>query len=292
MNRVLIIGVQQFIGFHLCSRFLEEGCSVDGVFIQPDHSFYHKWVEEQMLWLGRNAHLSIFTETDLEFVEYDRIYFCQLDPHDPEWPKKWEKEKELLEELQKLSKKAECPVVFLSSFDVYGDDQQNISPKDQPSPKNEKGNMFIQAENWWQKQAEKAFVPTVIVRVPTVFGPWQPPGQWMTDYLLQELDFNPITFTEERHRKAPIRDLLYIEEVIDCLVEIGREDSWTQSIVHLTSGEKLLNLPPSIKFPMKPIHIQSENCIIIQNKKELEDRIDEQRSFINRFNPYLQNMNK
>ncbi|WP_243291328.1 NAD(P)-dependent oxidoreductase [Bacillus sp. FJAT-47783] len=292
MNRVLIVGVQQFIGFHLCSRFLEEGCSVDGVFIKPDHPFYHKWVEEQMLWLGRNAQFNIFTKKDLELGEYDRIYFCQLDPHDPEWPKEWEKEKGVLEDLLEMAKKAECPVVFLSSFDVYGDDQIDITDQDEPFPKKEKGRLFIQAENWWQKQAENAYVPTIIVRVPTVFGPWQPPGQWITDQLLLELQFNPIVFTKKIHEKTPVRDLLYIEEVINCLVEIGREEARNPSIVHLTSKGNLLNLPSSFTFPVKPIHIQTKNCIIIQSEEKFEDRINEQRIFMNRFNPYLQNMNK
>lgn len=293
MNRILIIGVQQFMGFHLCSRFLEEGCSVDGVFFQPEHPFFHKWVEEQMLWLGRNAELTIWSLEDLEqnmdASSYDYIYYCQLDPHDPEWPKDWFKEKEKLERTTNAIKGASCPIIFISSFDVYGEKQKIVTEKEKAIPSSEKGKLYERAEKWWESHMENNRGLSIIVRIPTVYGPWQPPGQWITDDLLKELHFKSMTRTSE---KSPVRDLLYIEEAVNGLVELAKDVSLSSSIMHFVSDGFLEKLPKTASFPVDPINLKLKNKIVIAQKRDFQECYEEQRNFIQRFNPYMQNTNK
>lgn len=291
MERVLIIGAQQFIGFHLCSHFLEEGYSVDGVFFEPSQPFYHKWVEEEMLWLGRNAQLSIWTKEDLmekaDVSTYDSIYFCHYDPHDPEWPKDWAQERTVLERVWNVLKEAACPVFLLSSINVFGLDQEKITDEVKPRPSTEKGDFYLQVEKWWTKHVVQS-AKSVIVRIPTVFGPWQPPGQWMTDEILKQFTNEPIPTIE----KEPIRDLLYIEDVMEAIMELSRDVSNSSSIVHFVSNQFLKKLPDSVSFRIKPIDLQLKNRLVIDQKKEWQQCYDEQRNFIQRFNPYLENSNK
>lgn len=292
------MGVQQFIAFHLCSRFLEEGYHVDGVFISPKQNLYRKWVDEQMMWLGRNAQLRIFEESDLEDIrlnDYDVIYFCQLDPHDPEWPKNWVDEKKLMDAMFSFAIEKYCPVVFLSSFDIYGDDQTEIQFETVPKPTSQKGYFYLKAEKWIHHKHERNAFPVLCVRIPTVFGPWQPPGQWMTDYLLEELahPFKPFD-----KKPSITRDLLYVEEVVEVLLELGHIENWDDPILHIFSndGERIELTYQALKIdtlkfpPFKPIRLDIKNVIVPQQLKRMEEGIEEQIDFLKRFNPVLHNL--
>lgn len=62
MNKAIIIGVFEFLGFHFCKKILNEGIEVEGIHIEtalPD-------VEEKELEIGRNANFSIITEESLD----------------------------------------------------------------------------------------------------------------------------------------------------------------------------------------------------------------------------------
>lgn len=297
LKRVLIVGVQQYISFHLCSRFLEDGSFVDGVLFQPNHFQYQLWVEEQMMWLGRNAQLKIFQMKDIfeenHVFDYDVIYYCQLDPHDPQWPKEWRKEKETLQKLLPIVKEKQCPFVFLSSIEIFGEDQEEIVAETKPMPSSEKGKFFLQMEKWLKEQLVQDSY--LFVRIPTVYGPWQPPGQWMTDMVLKELKDQQFPRSNDR-LKTPIRDLLYIEDVVDALLALGKMERWEHPIIHMISDyekddiEKQLSKRNNI--PYKPIYFNLENVIVPQNQKTLEEGLDEQRHFLTRFNALLQNINK
>jgi len=298
LKRVLIVGVQQFIAFHLCSRILEEGVHVDGLFINPKLNQYQKWVDEQMMWLGRNAELRIFETTDLEDIrlnDYDVIYFCQIDPHDPEWPKKWGNEKILMNDLLSIAIEKNSPVILLSSYDIYGEDQTEIDHETVPQPTSQKGLFYLKAEKWLSQQFEKHSFPMLCVRIPTVYGPWQPPGQWMTDYLLEELahSYKP-TFAK---KQSLTRDLLYVEEAVEILFQLGDVENWESSIVHIFSSvsNRVEASFEALKInnrnlPLyKPIRFNIKNVIVPQQLKEMDEGIEEQINFLKRFNPILQN---
>lgn len=66
MDKVIIIGVYEYLGFHLCLKFLEEGIEVIGVDTEIDDSDF--FIEEKKLFIGRNSN---FTERDLSALKHE-----------------------------------------------------------------------------------------------------------------------------------------------------------------------------------------------------------------------------
>lgn len=67
MDRMIIFGTFEFLGFHFCKKLLEKGYSVKGIHFDR---LQNQWVEEKKLEIGRNAN---FEEQTIEaLIETDR----------------------------------------------------------------------------------------------------------------------------------------------------------------------------------------------------------------------------
>ena len=67
MDKAIIVGVYEFIGFHLCETLLQEGMEVYGVDLPIDTSDHV--VDEKRLLIGRNSN----------FQEKDESFFSSFD---------------------------------------------------------------------------------------------------------------------------------------------------------------------------------------------------------------------
>ncbi|MGG1247861.1 hypothetical protein [Bacillus spizizenii] len=101
MESTLIVGADEFFGLSLCERMMNEGIHVDVVLAETKDETRQKYLEERLMWLGRNG---LFRQ--LEHIgeqKYDTICiqfggFLPLDQFDSPYiliyeqdRKKWEK---------------------------------------------------------------------------------------------------------------------------------------------------------------------------------------------------------
>ncbi|PSA98849.1 hypothetical protein [Bacillus halotolerans] len=71
MESTLIVGADEFFGLSLCERMMDEGIYVDVVLAETDDENRQMYLEERLMWLGRNEHFR-----QLEHIEdqkYDTI---------------------------------------------------------------------------------------------------------------------------------------------------------------------------------------------------------------------------
>ena len=79
MDKAIIVGVYEFIGFHLCEALLQEGIEVYGVNLPIDTSDHV--VDEKRLLIGRNSNFQEKDESFLssfDFSQRGHIYFSGL----------------------------------------------------------------------------------------------------------------------------------------------------------------------------------------------------------------------
>lgn len=244
VQRILIIGVQQFIGFHLGMKYLEKGWEVDGVFIEPKDVRQKKLAEEEMMWLGRNAFFRLWHRDDwLEHIigrKYRLIYDCEtFTEHSGrnETGKRFEKTIKVLE-------KKEAPIIFLFSCE-YCDDQLKCK---------------------LEQQLQELGMPHLFVHVPTVFGAWQPLNHWMTKCMLEK--------TENANENVFICDLLHIEEVIQILLEIDDELIFEKNVFISSNDEgrvkKVMDFLKLDRYSYSPPPAQEMKVLVPRKKANIE----------------------
>lgn len=90
MKTALIIGADEFLGLSLCERMMDEGVHVDVILDEPEDKTRQLYLEERLMWLGRNGLFQIIDEIGEK--EYDRIcvqYGSGCLPEDRKEPLYW-----------------------------------------------------------------------------------------------------------------------------------------------------------------------------------------------------------
>ncbi|UOK58829.1 NAD-dependent epimerase/dehydratase family protein [Bacillus sp. OVS6] len=181
MRKALIAGFGQFVGFALCSRLLEEGIGVDGYMNKYQDDQEQKIAEEKMMLIGRNAlfeNISSITEAK----ENDVIFYCIQDPTDQEN----RLDLNLLRDCADLSIKQKIPFILISSAEVFGEMQKEIEKDTVPVPSTENGKAHLKQES----EIRELFGESEqfkIVRIPGLYGPWQPQSSFIHQSIISEL---------------------------------------------------------------------------------------------------------
>jgi hypothetical protein len=193
LDKACIFGVYQFIGFHLCKSFLENGFSVEGIHLDTECDLF---LEEKRLEVGRNANFNeksfplsgqnIKTEVTIIpiydwFMTYNnsklRELFSKIVPFIISDPK--------------------TNFVYLLPIQLLTDSQ------------NDEGMAAI-----------KDFIEqTIEMRIqyfylPTIFGPWQPDS-----FLFQRKLLNQINNNEQIEVREWPFDAIYIEDLLAPIIE-------------------------------------------------------------------------
>ncbi|MEK1831513.1 NAD-dependent epimerase/dehydratase family protein [Priestia megaterium] len=63
--------------------------------------------------------------------------------------------------------------VFVSTMRVFGDQQRKIEETTIPEPDSSEGRLYVHFERMIEKYKDDGW-PIIIVRTPTLYGPWQP----------------------------------------------------------------------------------------------------------------------
>ncbi|WP_040204525.1 hypothetical protein [Neobacillus jeddahensis] len=249
MDKAIILGIYDFVSFHLCKTLLNKGIEVIGVHIDgPDNI---PFLDEKRLEIGRNAN---FSEKSLsEWRE------CQLEENTHE-----------------------KTILFISIYDLYVQSKETILLHEAVpstinqymkenhhskivhmlpiqmvrSNDNEKIDAFLERAKEWAKNSQYFYLPAV-------YGPWQPPTFAFQQAILAKFQKGVITQTEREWTG----DVLFVEDAIETvldtiearnpvnsssyLLESGENDYWRQCANYLQieenvgSGNHYADLMPS-----------------------------------------------
>ncbi|WP_059103973.1 NAD-dependent epimerase/dehydratase family protein [Shouchella shacheensis] len=219
MRKAIVIGGLGFIGFHVCQGLLEEGYEV--VAVDPFVEERREEQEELEMRLGRNA---FFTHLQKSVVESEldgadaHIYLAP--------PLEEREEKAVLDSFFKLSEKG-TTIVFASTTAVYKRGVQEITEESPIAPEGVYGRGKLALEKSIQAHAATNEATAVILRLPTVYGPWQRPDMQLRRVMEGERD--AVCDEESKH------DLLYVTDAAAAFVracELTKSD-----VIHLGSNE-------------------------------------------------------
>lgn len=242
MKRVVVTGALGFIGFSLCEKLVEEGVEV----IALDHLThqYREIYEEKLLSIGRNALFS-FVNTKLESANLGDLlkgadvvfHLAAATDHDSTWDRLQETiennvrlTKEIVQSLEK-----QCKLVFASTIQVYGERTGLIKESTPTNPITPYAVTKQAAESIILQEGKRLNKNVLIVRLPTVYGPWQ-----RLDMAYQQLICAKLfqLGTKEYVDRSTL-DVLYIDDVATALFEAGKRQ-FDLTTINLSSGRKRL----------------------------------------------------
>lgn len=221
MKCVCIVGAWTFIGYNLIEKMLLENVEVYGIDFDRRENL-QKIDEEKLFLIGRNASFSYYSLQEdegwqlLEENEIDTVYFCLYEPNRKTGFRDEQIGMQYVKRMGRFCKRKGIKFVVLSSAE-----REN----------NENSQFFTKLEEQVKKHSEYYS----ILRVPAVYGPWQPSFMAYHQLLLSDVINSEKTFTiEERYH-----DLLYVEDVCACLYSSGEKGAYVGTY-EIGSGEEKL----------------------------------------------------
>ena len=259
MDKVIIVGTYEFIGFQLCLSLLEQGIEVIGIHFSNVSE--DPFLEEKRFEIGRNSNfteenetyfdsLEPFSDSMIVFIDYYSYYF-----------KREEKQLHSFLTTELLMK---CPFHFVLTIPI-----QLCNDK-------------IPLELPLFQQSNNKFAPFIFY-LPTVYGPWQP-----MKYVFQQVLNNPDAPISMDDREWT-EDALYIEDVIEVIVNYSNRkeskayvlkskynDQW-KALADILFDECPMELP---QYEVKPFN---QDLIVIHvGETKPQDGIENQRRHLTR----------
>ncbi|MGO4889329.1 NAD-dependent epimerase/dehydratase family protein [Anaerobacillus sp. MEB173] len=240
MKKVIVTGALGFIGFNLCERLLQEGIEVYGIDCMLDDNRKSMQMEK-LQYFTRNSQFH-FINKSIENINFEEILpGTQVVFHLAAATKtdsKWERLRETIHHNVKCTKKIiqSCTkntrIVFASTIQVYGERYGVVTESTPTNPITPYGLTKLAGESILLQEQKKRNVPIVILRLPTVYGPWQRPD--MTYYqLLMNKD---IKQNESIEIDRVVEDIVYVDDVVEALM-LAAKTKAENEVFNITSGE-------------------------------------------------------
>jgi UDP-glucose 4-epimerase len=236
MKKAFVTGAAGFIGFHLCSRLLDEEIDVVGIDMaeSPDRIDY----------IGRHAGFQYLPydikETDLTpYTQNCDVIFhlaCSVKPSAP-WANIEEEMQRHVSVLKKVvaATSSQTKLVYVSSYDVYGKRQGEVLENSPKNPETLFGLIKLTEENMVKQLAEKHSFPFIIMRLPTVYGPGQP--EHNTYQQVISIDESSSDTRENAILKDSVtEDVLFVEDAAEALFLAGKSSAMNE-IYNISSGK-------------------------------------------------------
>ena len=263
MNRAIIIGTYEFLGFHFCLYLLEQGIEVIGIHLHTIDQ--DPFLEEKRMEIGRNDNfaeknidyllsLDWFLENTFIFIDHYSYYFKQAD-------------KDLMSVVNKaFINHYPDQIVFLLPIQLY------IEAVD------ENFNTGIEVfPDIHHDAVYSAFY------LPTLYGPWQP-----VEYAFQHSLIYPDIPVIVNEREW-MEDALYIDDVVEkimhSLMDRGNKSYILRSKIK-DQWQRIASmfLHQSSIATSKPLTIVSKDVIVLDvGDTDLIDGFEEQKKHLMRF---------
>ncbi|MDQ0207928.1 NAD-dependent epimerase/dehydratase family protein [Alkalicoccobacillus murimartini] len=237
MKRAVVTGGLGFIGYHLCQALLENGVQV--VCIDQRKAEREHEQDEKVMGMGRN---SLFQHLDgdlskenkkiVEEVSTADVVFHLASPStkDSKWPTMNQISHQACTWIQFLchSMQEHSRLLFPSTVEVYGDVPGLITENTPLQPTSPYGMIKAEVERCIQKEAEAKSIHYDILRLPTIYGPWQRSDMTFAQLLNEE---------QNVYQDRSTLDVLYVEDVVKGFI-LAAESTNPSDIYHLTSGQE------------------------------------------------------
>ncbi|WP_139339525.1 hypothetical protein [Bacillus dakarensis] len=260
MDKAIVVGVYEFLAFHFCKKFLDDGMEVIGV-----HSLSQEndlFTEEKRMEIGRNANFveekyEKWTVTDEQEEVLLVLDYYDLFIRNVEKELDWESMKLKLSGL----KNGKGKVLFLMPIQLLMQgryEQHQSQMKEILSSFKRDGIAFN------------------VYYLPTVYGPWQYIESAFQQYFLMENDHFMI------HEREWTGDALHVEDVIDSilsflsdkykayLLESSEADKWTKCA-------RVLDILPDAKQERETLLSFDGEKIAVHDSKPYQMRLAHQK---------------
>jgi UDP-glucose 4-epimerase len=212
--KALITDVFNNINFELCCRMLEEGNEVIGI-DQVKENEEQSNKEEKYMHIGRNANFSFIdgridslsSDTKKSIGDIDVIFQISQ-----KGDKSYYKAKENSDNMNSLIKiaKENTRLVYLSSYEVYGNLFGVVDESTEKKPKTPYGLRLFYEEQIIQEQND---VKYVILRTPEIYGTWN---------------------SRQSLNNMKASDVIYIDDVVNALM-LAAETTHVHEVFNLTT---------------------------------------------------------
>ncbi|WP_088103545.1 NAD-dependent epimerase/dehydratase family protein [Halalkalibacter urbisdiaboli] len=236
MKKVVVTGGMGFIGFHLCKRLLEEGIEVIAIDEMPSER--REQQEEMHLRIGRNA---LFQLINKKIEDVDNLHAMLSDVDvvfhlaaKTKYDSKWTRLAEVIEQNVKVTQTllnachAKTRFIYASTIEVYGARPGLISERTPTNPTSPYGITKLASESIIKEKNNKK-VPYMILRLPTVYGPWQR-DDMTYQRIMEGVEKELITYDRTT------LDLVYVEDVVDAFILAATTDKKNE-IIQIASGD-------------------------------------------------------
>lgn len=184
MDKAIIVGVFQFLGFRLCLSFLEQGVEVTGINRGLDEEDIFS--EEKRLLIGRNSNFAEKALTELSLGDCSEQTYVFIDNYSG-----YMKENEMIEIVREALARTELAAcVILVPLQQYGERMEEL--------------ITLLPAHDRERIAS-------IIYLPIVYGPWQP-LEYSLPQSLYEPD-KPIVVNEKEQTESAV----YIDDAIDVI---------------------------------------------------------------------------
>ena len=214
MERAVVLGIYDFIGYSLCRYMLDRGVEIDG--IHPEETKEDYFTEEKRLEIGRNANFTEIGLQDWQVEGAEGFLFVTLFESFQSRNMKNDLMEALLSKLENRHLKNLPTVVILPAFFA----EENVELREADA----KISRFI--------SSQESMLLTIYL--PTIYGPWQPEEcffqQAMSPSSIECGKIPDISQWEWMH------DCLYIDDAVKTIKEMAESGHKGQYI--LSSGER------------------------------------------------------
>ncbi|MBN3554979.1 NAD-dependent epimerase/dehydratase family protein [Fictibacillus nanhaiensis] len=236
MKKAFVTGAAGFIGYHLCSRLLDEEVDVVGIDMAES--------PDRIDFIARHAGFKYLpydiNETDLEphTNGCDVIFHlaCSVKPTAP-WANIEDEVQRNVSVLKKVASLAnsETKLIYVSSYDVYGKRQGDVLETSPKNPESLFGLIKLTEENIVKQLAEQHDFPFVIMRLPTVYGPGQP--EHHTYQQVISIEHQDQKRNDSISKDSVTEDVLFVDDAAEALFLAGKSAAKNE-IYNISSGNQ------------------------------------------------------
>lgn len=225
MKKVVIYGVLQIVGFHLCTRLLEDGIFVVGI---HDNKTNENVREEMLFSIGRNANFQYRDFVMEEDFEATDLFFHVSDEPTP---------MSQLERMITFCDRYDVPIVYLSSVEVYGNGT-NMTEDSPLQPVTPLGKWRKQEELLLRSAFKNDKRKLLIFRIPSIYGPWQNQHDELHKIIYAHIKKNSSEkLEEELVKQSYSKKYLYVSDVVDVMIDAINHGEYYGEIFNLSADE-------------------------------------------------------
>lgn len=265
MDRAIIFGTFEFLGFHFCTTLLERGYEVEGVHIA--HVEDDRFLNDMRMEIGRNANFNeVHPRRRLSLADIREQTLIIIDFYDfymrnkLELLKKNESLLELISQNTKILKETDSKIVFLL-------------PAQFMSSAISMGNTNI-----FQNEINSHHM-----YLPTIYGPWQSEIFLFQQFLLKNFlpDRMPILSDREW-----VDDALYVDDVVDSILMVVEKESTATYLLKSEMKDHWQKCADYLSIPLAELDyydrretqkLNKVNVKMIKNSLQFSEAIDKQK---------------